>query len=262
MVLLKEEPRAEFDSLLRGLQSDLKPEGTLEGLLVDNLAAISWRKRRLLIAEGAEIRKGTEFIEWEAKRQRDDEAANISFLDVQCSGLVSQITNPKVLEKCLDLLQRLHKEIEEGGFDEKEDKAILARLYGDSGGFGGVENSLFDVYSSCVSTANSHASAHEGGEVMFLSPAACKYKFFHFLNKEITRLQRYKKERAHIESNKMEIEWLRANVPDASQLDRLLRYETTLQRDFDRTLSQLERLQRMRLGQPVLPKLEVQHSLS
>ncbi len=33
-------------------------------------------------------------------------------------------------------------------------------------------------------------------------------------------------------------------------------------RFFERTLNQLERLQRMRLGQPVLPKLEVRHSLS
>ena len=33
-------------------------------------------------------------------------------------------------------------------------------------------------------------------------------------------------------------------------------------RSFDRTLSQLERLQRMRLGQPVLPKPEVRQLLS
>src|SRR5438876_9184083 len=45
-------------------------------------------------------------------------------------------------------------------------------------------------------------------------------------------------------------------------LDRLLRYEASLERTLDRTLSQLERLQRMRLGQPVLPKLEVRHSES
>jgi hypothetical protein len=43
--------------------------------------------------------------------------------------------------------------------------------------------------------------------------------------------------------------------------DRLQRYETCLDRSFDRTLSQLERLQRIRLGQPVLPevKLAVSH---
>ena len=51
-------------------------------------------------------------------------------------------------------------------------------------------------------------------------------------------------------------------IPDGPQLDRFLRYEAALERHFDRTLSQLERLQRMRLGQPVLPKLEVQHSIS
>jgi hypothetical protein len=49
-----------------------------------------------------------------------------------------------------------------------------------------------------------------------------------------------------------------------TELDRLLRYEASLDRSFDRTLSQLERLQRMRLGQPVpvLPKVEVHHSVS
>ncbi len=50
-------------------------------------------------------------------------------------------------------------------------------------------------------------------------------------------------------------------VPDARVLDRLLRYEASLDRSFERTLSQLERLQRMRLGQPILPKLDL-HRIS
>jgi hypothetical protein len=52
-------------------------------------------------------------------------------------------------------------------------------------------------------------------------------------------------------------EVLRHSVSDAPTLDRLLRYEARLERSFDRTLNRLERLQRMRLGQPVLPRLEV-----
>ena len=52
------------------------------------------------------------------------------------------------------------------------------------------------------------------------------------------------------------------NLPLAPQFDHLLRYEASLEWNFDRTLSQLECVQRMRLGQPVLPKLEVQHSVS
>ncbi|MFY9584304.1 MAG: hypothetical protein WAR21_07430 [Candidatus Acidiferrales bacterium] len=40
----------------------------------------------------------------------------------------------------------------------------------------------------------------------------------------------------------------------------LLRYETSLERQFDRILTQLERLQRMRLGQPVPPPVKVELS--
>ncbi len=50
-VVLKGEPRTEFNCLLSGLRYDLKPEGTLEELLVDKLAAIVWRLRRLFILD-------------------------------------------------------------------------------------------------------------------------------------------------------------------------------------------------------------------
>ncbi len=48
-----------------------------------------------------------------------------------------------------------------------------------------------------------------------------------------------------------------ALVPRREVADRLQRYEGSLERAFDRTLAQLERLQRLRLGQPVLPALKV-----
>ena len=43
----------------------------------------------------------------------------------------------------------------------------------------------------------------------------------------------------------------------APKLDVLLRYETTLDRSIDRILGQLERYQRMRLGQQVPPQIKV-----
>ena len=46
----------------------------------------------------------------------------------------------------------------------------------------------------------------------------------------------------------------------ANWLDRMLRYEASLERAFDRALNQLERQQRMRLGQPVPPSLKVELS--
>jgi hypothetical protein len=73
-VLLKGESQSEFGSLLNGLLNDFRPAGTLEELLVEKLAALAWRHRRLFLAEGAEIRKNMEFFESDQRdRERDEE---------------------------------------------------------------------------------------------------------------------------------------------------------------------------------------------
>jgi len=71
------------------------------------------------------------------------------------------------------------------------------------------------------------------------------------IEREIRILKEYQK-----------VEGVRRVVPESPALDRLLRYEVSLERSFDRTLTQLERLQRMRLGQPVPPRIDVNLSSS
>ena len=67
----------------------------------------------------------------------------------------------------------------------------------------------------------------------------------------------YEKARTSIETVRTQLEMLRHSIPDTPGLDRLLRYEASLERSFDRTLIQLERWQRMRQGHPVPPPLKV-----
>ena len=256
VVLLKDEPRAEFDSLLRGLRNDFRPEGTLEGVLVENLATSLWRKRRLLIAEGAEIRKGTEFLIFGYAKHQDGDATLV--FERESLGLLSGAENPEVLKKCLELLEILKESIEKDGFNEQNDKPILTRLYGDSALVNKVTITPAILYSCCTKKAPSNESGSQDDES--LPPAASRSMFLKLLHEEIDRLKRFGEQQALIDSNRIEIESLRANVPDAPQLDRLLRYEAILQRDFDRTLSQLERAQRIRQGQPVSPTLNVQVS--
>jgi hypothetical protein len=88
-----------------------------------------------------------------------------------------------------------------------------------------------------------------------------KNRFLEVLEEEIERLIRYDMERASIESERLKLASLSGSVPDAMQMDRLLRYGTSLDREMDRTLKQLERLQRMRLGQPLPPPIDVNVSL-
>jgi hypothetical protein len=94
----------------------------------------------------------------------------------------------------------------------------------------------------------------------FASPAECKENFLEEVNEEIGRLKRYQKAQVSMQANRRKLESLGQNVPDTPASERLLRYEAHLDRAFDRTLNQLERLQRMRLGQPVPPPIKVQLS--
>jgi hypothetical protein len=152
-LLVGTESVREFKFLREGLIDDFRPEGTLEILLVEKLAMIFWRNRRVLRAESAEINYA---IQSPAKSSSD----------------IAQ---------------------------------ILA------------------------------AARRRAG--MECAP-----------KNEVS------------ETNQNQFEEAAALVPALDISERLLRYETHLSREFDRTLSQLERLQRMRLGQTVPPPINVRLS--
>jgi hypothetical protein len=87
-----------FNSLLNGLRDDFRPEGTLEEILVEKLASIIWRYRRLLMAEGAEIRKGTDFFHLEEiKRIEEDEIRFVNSKEEHKTGMLSKISNPYII---------------------------------------------------------------------------------------------------------------------------------------------------------------------
>lgn len=56
-IALPWEDRAEFEDILRGLLVEHSPQGPTAYHLVEDLAGVIWRKRRLLQAEGAAIRE-------------------------------------------------------------------------------------------------------------------------------------------------------------------------------------------------------------
>lgn len=58
LAVLAHEDHAEFDDLLVSLLEEHRPAGMTERHLVEELATIIWRKRRVLLAEGAKINEG------------------------------------------------------------------------------------------------------------------------------------------------------------------------------------------------------------
>jgi hypothetical protein len=58
LAVLAHEDHAEFDDLLAALIEEQRPAGMTEQHLIEELATIIWRKRRVLLAEGARINEG------------------------------------------------------------------------------------------------------------------------------------------------------------------------------------------------------------
>lgn len=56
--VLPHESRQDFEFLLKELQNEYAPNGQTEKALVEELASILWRKRRVLAVEGAQINSG------------------------------------------------------------------------------------------------------------------------------------------------------------------------------------------------------------
>ena len=259
VVVLRSESRAEYDELLARLREALQPEGALEELLVEKLATTTWRQRRLLLAEGAEIRENMGFVESDHLIQEHEAAEKIVRpLDpLNHDALIGGIHNPEVLERCLELLAELHEQIEKNGLNPKSDHAPLEKIYGDREQ-DRLREDLYDSYQIWLDT--SEDSEEERAREGYASPAQCRTNVLHGIDEEIRRLRRYRryrKVRTSIEAARTQLEIQRRNVPEAPTLDRLLRYDVTLDRSFDRTLTQLERLQRMRRGLPVPPPLKV-----
>jgi len=259
VILLKDEPRSQFDSLLRGLQEDLQSEGTLEEVLVEKLATLLWRHRRLMIAETAEIRKNMEFVESDQRNQERETGDRLwgmsAFLGGR--GMIGNTCNRHVLECCLQGLAILRKSIEEVGFRPDQDAPILRKLYGERD-VRRLRTYRYDSYETLRQIAET--SEEEPKRKGYPSPAECRQTVIEEIDKEIRHINHDQKARASIETARTQLEIVCRNVPDGPGLDRLLRYEASLERSFDRTLSQLERLQRMRAGQPVPPELKVRLS--
>lgn len=267
VVVLEDESRAEFDFLLNGLREDFQPVGTVEEALVEKLATLHWRYRRVLIAESAEITKVANFVDWDEECRELDGANQLllgeatanedEIVPDEGSGLMRHIDNPRIAAKCIELFRELRDDVEANGLNVEEPRDILAELYGKARH---VESTFRHEYEVWSQTAE--CSEEEQKKYGYASPKKCVANALKAIDAEIKRIENCERRYAYIRSEKLKVEKLRSCVPDSHALDRLLRYETTIDRAIDRTLTQLERIQRLRLGQPIPPPIKLDVSTS
>ena len=264
--LLEGESRAEYESLRKAFWKSKPPRDEFQEILLDKMVSNYWRQCRALIAEGAEIRRNSEFVEFDRRQKELKEAEEISqrwyakprpgFVP-EPVGLMWSIENLGVLERCTEILVELQQGIETTGFDLDRDGPLLETIYGYPAK-SHLRKALHDEYSNWLGTAELTEEERASGG--YAKPEVCKQHVLEEIGAEIASLEQYQEERESTESKRMEVEILRQRVPDSPGLDRLLRYMTSLDRAFDRMLTQYDRAERMRKGQPLPPQVDVKIS--
>jgi len=254
--LLEGESRAEYESLRKAFWKSKSPGDEFEEILLDKMVSNCWRQCRALIAEGAEIRKNSEFVEFDRQQKELKEAEEITqrwyaktrpgFVP-EPVGFMWSIENPGVLERCTEILVELQQGIEATGLDLDRDGPLLEIIYGDPAK-AHLRKTLQDEYSEALDTAD--LTEEERARPRYSTPEECKQHVLEEIGAEIARLEQYQKDREPVEFKRSDVEILRQRVPDSPGLDRLLRYASSLERAFDRMLTQYDRAQRMRKGQP------------
>jgi hypothetical protein len=264
--LLKGESRSEYELLLEDLRKSWLPRSKHEEILVEKLTSIIWRYRRMLMAEGAEIRKSSEYVELDQRLAEQEEAEEIINRkqegmglnrSLQPVGMRWNIQNADVLKRCLELLEKMRQEIETKGLNEDRDNPVLQTIYGEIYR-PHLRPTLYHEYSAWLRAAVAQGIIRKSKR--YTTPEQCKQNVLQCIDSEIKHLRNFQIQFEAIKSERTKLEILSQKVPDNQALDRLLRYESSLERAFDRTLNQLERAQRMRKGQPLPPQLDVKIS--
>ncbi len=225
LAVLPHEDQTEFDDLLAALIDEHRPAGATERHLIEELAAIIWRKRRVLLAEGAKINEGlksavnspTSVIKSAAPFQRGIGGESTDLREIM-EGTPEEIAE-RQREAALDLAatQKAAAILRKGG----PNAYIKARMV--------LIQESRDWWDQHVAEEEYPATAEGLAEFIRISLEPICYR----LAKEAEFTPAIKAQTLG--------EGLRAHL-----LEKLNRYETHLDRKFERTLAMLLKLKELR----------------
>jgi hypothetical protein len=243
----------EFNALLEDLKTQLAPEGTLEEMLVEKVAVAYWRLRRAYRYEVGLIRQ-------ELDTATDDFYNEISW-DKQKINKPDEEIDHKI------------KQQKEGIEYWKKDRRDLCKMHKDGKPLEEIydweENwsLLYDKVSEIVpdeSLDDDERWTMQLREFLINKASWNDDRIWQGLieicdekikecTEEINGLNRQRKK------NKLKLQVIKklGSIPTKDELDRLLRYEGAIERQLYKAMNQLERLQRMRVGDNVPAPVEV-----
>ena len=236
-----QEDEAELEALHRRFWEQFQPEGPLEEMLLDQIVTAHWRLRRALTAESGEIALSVD------RRQRGHSRGRspaVQWMEWTVLGdPVHAMQGSSIGSSILcDWLTGLREKVEAAGsLPEAEVQKLAGRL-------GENECHLVRPLKEFLQRQQADAASPEKHQAGLLA----------FLDGQIRGFQLNLERRAVEEEYEAEASQAAAVLPSGEVLDKIMRYETKLERQMYRAMAQLERVQRMRSGEAVPAPLSVE----
>jgi hypothetical protein len=253
------ESQQEFDALLADLKNQFDPQGPLEEMLVEKIVVAYWRLRRAHKYEVGLI------------RQQLDNAANVYYGATDCPGgrklhrtdeqIDAQIRESQGVIDGWQSDKDQFSQMRKSGTDLKE-------IYDFEENWEHLYNRVCDVIAEQdeqddegFDPANIRASLNKVGwtddriwqaHIDLCDEMMASYK---------RTIQPCRKEKARNELG-LQVQKQLCAIPPTRELDRLLKYEGSIERQFYKAMNQLERIQRMRAGDNVPAPVQIDVDLN
>jgi hypothetical protein len=241
-----DESDTEFAALHERLWEDLKPIGMLEEMLVDKIVSNNWRLRRVLKAESGEIVLSVDNGYW--KRIGRNPMLTTMEWDV-FGDPVHSMKNSTMGNNFLESeLKEVRASVEQEG--ELTEAAIKSVIY---------HRKPYSLTKELEELRSQLQQNPEGLEPSALR-AKQKERALAYLDEKLRQISQNKSDCLDREVMEEQARQAAAVLPEPEVLDKIMRYETMLNRQLDRDINQLERLQRIRRGEAVPPPLTMEVS--
>lgn len=248
------ESETDYRNMHAQLRQDLQPIGALEEMLVEKIAVCYWRLRRILRCEVGEIRSHLDSVWLKLMFQRLDQVRHdkqYALLDESRQRFEKSTLGIHHLIGVLDEVRGLAEEM--GYVPEEARKKLFQN-------FGTEENQLprwclvFSIMATEGPEKAKEDPEHYGDTP---PPEACKGMILKFIDDEKEKLEDLKEIVKEKEELETEPTLSRLAIPEKNIVDKILRYDTTIERQLYRAMNQLERLQRQRKGETLPPPISV-----
>ena len=236
------ESERQFRNLRKSFWEHLVPVGPLEEMLVDQIVTANWRLRRALKVEAGEIALNVDDGQWKRSRRNMmlESLGWEVFGDPSHGMRNSSIGNSLMRRQLAAVRACVEKE------NELTEAAILQNV-----SFHGKP------YELTVDLQNLRTQLQSNPEGLAADALRDRQKAaaLKFIDRELNSISWNLDVCVEHEENEEEARQASAMLPPPEVLEKLMRYETKLERQLYRAMNQLERLQRLRKGEQVPPPL-------